>query len=196
MRSVRLGVWVLAGVCASCAGLLGCATTGGAEGGEVVAAQAQRARLKNLSHQGLEAASFDLNRDQQADQWRLSEGDKVVRVERDVNFDGKADMYVYPNSKGEPLEEELDLDVDGVIDVVNFYRGGVLSRKEVSPDFSGKFTVVKFYKVDGMLERLEQDSNGDGKVDWWEYYEEGGAVRVERDGDGDGQPDGVQGEGR
>jgi hypothetical protein len=37
--------------------------------------------------------------------------------------------------------------------------------------------------------RVESDSDGDGRVDYWEYYKNGKLARQGSDENGDGQPD-------
>lgn len=149
----------------------------------------ERARFSNLVVSGRDVREVDLNGDSKPDQWYIQAGSTVVRVERDLNFDGRPDAYEYPDASGQPVEEEMDLDVDGIIDVVNYYNGGLLTRKELSTDFTGKIAVVKFYDTEGELSRIERDSDNDGKVDVWEYYQSKRKIRTGRDVDGDGAPD-------
>ncbi|MEM1349821.1 MAG: hypothetical protein AAGI01_14765, partial [Myxococcota bacterium] len=66
---------------------------------------------------------------------------------------------------------------------------GVDSRKELALDIGGTFTVFKFYDAKGLLLRVEQDDDADGKIDRWSYFEAGRRVRIGWDDDGDGQPD-------
>jgi hypothetical protein len=148
-----------------------------------------RARYGNLKTDGYEPKEFDLNLDGKPDQWKYAAGGTVVRIERDLNFDGIADVFEYPNAQGEIVEEEMDLDVDGVVDVVNYYRAGVLHRKEMAVDFSGAFSVVKYYDTLGKLTRVERDSTGNNRVDTWEYFQDDEKIRTGRDINGDGTPD-------
>ena len=166
----------------------GCAT-GAGEDDELSGPRPERARYKNLSRSGRDVAEHDLNRDTEPDQWAISAGGRLLREERDMNFDGAVDVYLHYSPSGDLLEEEMDLDVDGLIDVVNIYRSGVLVRKEMSIDFRGQFSVVKYYATDGTLSRIERDSNEDGKVDTWEYFQDNKLIRVGRDVDRDGSPD-------
>lgn len=175
-----VGVW--AAFATACAG-------SDADDDENPKAKQERARFGNLSRFGRDVRDFDLNRDSEPDQWRIADGGRVVREERDLNFDGLPDMYIHYMPSGEKLEEEMDLDVDGKIDVVNHYRSGKLARKELAVDFRGRASVVKYYEVSGALSRIERDSNEDGRVDIWEYYEDDKIVQVGRDLDGDGTPD-------
>ena len=147
-----------------------------------------RMRNGNLSRAGFAVKSFDLDRDEKPDQWILTRsGEK--RVERDLNFDGRVDMWQYTGKDGSIAEEEMDLDLDGKVDLVVYYDKGVVTRKEISVDFSGKFAIVKFYDDNGVLLRIERDENNDGAFDVWEYYEKGQRVRIGWDTDEDGEPD-------
>lgn len=151
-----------------------------------------RARNGNLVRDGLNVVPMDLNRDDRPDQWTLTDAaGKTVRVERDLNFDGTVDIWQYPNPEApeDIVEEEMDLDKDGRVDVVAFYDSGVVIRKELALDFSGTFTVFKYYDAKGKLLRVEQDDDGDGQIDRWSYFEDGRRVRIGWDDDGDGQPD-------
>ncbi len=149
----------------------------------------ERARFKNLKTKGLTVTPVDLNQDGDPDQWKISSQGRVVRNERDLNFDGKPDVYQYVNDAGEILEEEMDLDVDGTIDVVNYYRSGVLTRKEMSVDFTGAISIIKYYDANGQLTRVERDTDNNNRIDTWEYYQDNVKIRTGRDLSGDGTPD-------
>lgn len=164
--------------------------------GDAVAAAAQakaeevhRKRLENL-REGLDQETFDLNQDGEIDQVYFRDGDVVARIERDMNFDGRTDLWQYPDAAGRVVEEEMDLDLDGTIDLVAFYEDGVVTRKEMSVNFDDQFTLVKFYNNKGKLLRVQRDKDGDGKTDIWEYYGANGQrQRVAWDENKDGEPD-------
>ncbi len=170
--------------------LLGCgAETQKEEGKLPLGGQGkERARNENASRSGWSVTTFDLNQDDKPDQWILSKNGKK-RIERDLNFDGKVDLWQYPDESGSIVEEEMDLDLDQRVDLVIFYSKGVMTRKELSTDFSGLFTIVKFYDTKGKLLLIERDEDGDGDVDIWEYYESSRPVRTGWDTTGDGKPD-------
>ena len=172
--------------------LTGCA--GGSEADKVESGlgfvpNIERARYKNLKTDGVEITPVDLNGDGKPDQWKVSASGRVVRVERDLNFDGRVDAYLYTNDAGEVFEEEFDLDVDGVVDVINYYRQGVLTRKEMSVDFTGDITIIKYYDSKGKLTRVERDEDNNNRIDTWEYYQDEIKIRTGRDISGDGTPD-------
>lgn len=150
-----------------------------------------RKRRDGLSREGKQVETFDLDRDQKADQWEVrSEEGELLWIARDMNFDGQVDVWQYPDADGEVVEEEMDLDMDGTVDLVTHYKGGEIRRKELSVNFDEQFSIVKFYNKKGNLLRVERDEDGDGEIDVWEYYDSNGnRERIGWDDNGDGVPD-------
>ncbi|MCK5807945.1 hypothetical protein KAH37_03055 [bacterium] len=109
--------------------------------------------------------------------------------EMDLNHDGKIDVYRFFNKKGMIDKEELDLDFDGKIDAVDHYRGGIVRKRELAMRFSEQPTIVKYYDEKRKLIRLEEDQSQNGKIDYWEFYDSGILNRIEKDTDGDGKSD-------
>ncbi len=169
--------------------IAGCASWGSEEDESTEESQLERARHGNLSDAGLEVDRADLNGDDRPDQWRYYDGDRLVRVERDMNFDGDIDMWQHYNEEGELIEEEVALDRAGHVDVVAFYEDGRLRRQMMASGFDGSFPIERFYDNQERLLRVERDSSGDGQVDVWEYYDDGERQRIGWDTSGDGQPD-------
>jgi YD repeat-containing protein len=172
------------------AACLGAAACGGDAEVADPDASLPRARNHNLGSGGLSIQEYDLDRNGQPDQWYYTADDtgQIVRVERDIDFDGRVDLYEHWQG-GELVEEEMNLDFDGQVDVVRFYRGAELTRRELSTSFDGLFTMAKFYDAQGQVLRVERDSDRDGRVDTWEYFENGQVIQVGRDADGDGSPE-------
>ena len=152
-------------------------------------ATGERARYGNLKRDAYKVQAIDLNQDGEPDQWTVKDASQTRWIERDLNFDGRVDLWQYPGADGEIVEEEMDLDLDGYVDVVVYYDAGVVTRKEMSIDFAGVFSIAKYYDKQGNLLRVERDDDGDGLVDVWEYYEKNQRVRIGWDENGDGQPD-------
>jgi hypothetical protein len=152
-------------------------------------AQPPRVRYGTLDRNVLRAESVDINGDGTSDQvrWMTASGAHLM-TERDLDFDGAADMYDY--FEGNALvEQEFQLDFDRAIDLVVYYAGDRIVRKQMSTSFDGQFNLTKIYDASGMLESVERDSDGNGRVDVWEYYVQGTLSRVGLDTDGDGRPD-------
>jgi hypothetical protein len=149
-----------------------------------------RARAGDLKRDGYAVEAVDLNQDEKPDQWVVKDSARTVRIERDMNFDGKVDVWSYPAKDSDQIvEEEMDLDLDGRVDLVVFYQNNLPTKKHLSLDFSGKFSITKFYDQQGSLLRVERDEDGNGVADIFEYYENNQRVRVGWDETGDGQPD-------
>ncbi len=135
----------------------------------------------------------DLDHDGKPDLWRITrkmpDGKEVlVRIERDLNGDGKVDIREYYDADGNLEKQVVDLDFDGKPDIVLYFEKGQLVRKEYSFGFDGKPHAWNYYEKKQLV-RKERDENGDGKVDYWEYWENGEIDRVGFDTDGDGKVD-------
>ncbi len=119
----------------------------------------------------------------------VAEGkERVVRIERDLNGDGKVDSWEAYDEDGNLAKAVYDMDFDGKPDLIVTYEKGQLVKKEIAPGFDGRTRVIAYYE-NGKLVRKERDSKGNGKIDTWEYWENGELDRVGYDEDGDGQVD-------
>ncbi len=169
--------------------LWGCSSSSSAVVDDGEPERPERARYHNLVTEGLEVEQTDLNGDDQPDQWvyRNDAGD-VVRIERDMDFNGQVDMWQHFEG-GEMVEEEMSLDVHPSVDVVSFYREGKLVRQLMASQYDETFPIEKIYDGNEELLRVERDSSSNGRVDVWEYYEGGERSRIGWDTTGDGQPD-------
>jgi hypothetical protein len=148
-----------------------------------------RMRFGTLDSSLYTRRSADINGDGRPDQfaWFDAAG-QLALIERDLDFDGRSDMYEY-HQNGAVVEQELLLDFDQTIDVVVWWDGGRIMRRDMSTTFDGQFNLTRFYDAEGVLERVERDSNADGRVNVWEFYTGGELVRIGEDLDGDGRPD-------
>ena len=61
-------------------------------------------------------------------------------------------------------------------------------RREESSNFLGLMSARKHYEGES-VSLIEQDTDGDGKFDTWEFNEEGKLVKIGRDTTGDGRED-------
>ncbi|MCY1023745.1 hypothetical protein [Pyxidicoccus sp. MSG2] len=140
----------------------------------------------------------DVNGDGKPDVWTYivkdpgtggaPEGDRKVRQELDLNWDGRVDLTRYFDATGEQTRETLDLDYDGKVDATYFFEKGINTRRERDVNGDGRADSFTFYEG-GTLVRKERDTNSDGKVDYWEYWEGGQVDRIGEDLDGDGTVD-------
>jgi len=142
---------------------------------------------------GEKVAAFDLDRSGKASLWKytvvVGEGkERLLRKERDLNGDGKVDVWEAYDEDGNVTTQAYDLDFDGKPDLVITYEKGQLVKKEYAPGFDGMARTTAYYEG-GKLVRKERDTKGTGKVDTWEYWENGELDRVGVDLDGDGEVD-------
>lgn len=64
---------------------------------------------------------------------------------------------------------------------------------EIDSNFDGKIDQWQYFNSSGILEKAEYDTNHDGKADRWEYFDATGKLtRIEIDRNFDGKPDVVQ----
>jgi len=112
----------------------------------------------------------------------------MVCREIDLNHDGVKDVVRYYTDEARPLREEADRDFDGRIDSVNFFENGIVVRREIDQNHDGRVDTWSYLER-GVITRGERDANGDGRKDHWEYFENGRVIRVGEDLDGDGRVD-------
>ena len=113
-----------------------------------------------------------------------------------TGVEGAKDMKELVLEREEPesglVVQEVDLDVDGNVDVYNYYRkrssDRLLVRKEVDLNRDGKVDLISFFDDDGRLKKEQMDSDYDGHFDWTDHYQEGKRVMSEYDTETDGRP--------
>ncbi len=138
--------------------------------------------------------------------------DKIIKNFIDKNQDGSADMEVFFDKSQEKTRLISDSDFDGKKDVWQFYQDNKLSRVEKDENKDGQVDCVEHYNQAGMLEKIEEKSQGktlltwfydsreipirgeedktcDGKIEIWYLYENGVLKQVREDTNGDGKPD-------
>lgn len=178
---VAVLLWVL---------VAGCGGTQSVEE-EATVSHPPRARHGNLPT-GLRSEAADLNQDGVDDQFAYYRGSQLVYSARDLDFDGRVEMFEHYAADGTVSEQEFQLDFDDAIDLVRYYREGVLWRKEMSQTFDGQLTMVKTYDAEGNHLSTARDSDLDGRIDQWLNYEDGRLFSVAYDLDGDGNVDNLE----
>ena len=110
----------------------------------------------------------------------------------DRNNDGKPDRWIYLKSNPGFLIE-ADNNFDGVIDyILETDEDGRKVFESIDSNFNGIMDTF-FYYENGVLVRKEIDSNSSGRIDIWVYIEEGVyVVRIERSTNDDGVIDFVK----
>ncbi|MEZ4318987.1 MAG: hypothetical protein R3F61_15845 [Myxococcota bacterium] len=88
------------------------------------------------------------------------------------------------------LQQEVDLDIDGRPEIINYYReratDRLLVKKELDLNQDGRIDLVSFFDDEGRLKKEEMDSDYDGKFDWTDHYRDGKRVMSEYDTETDG----------
>lgn len=148
---------------------------------------------------GKEVATFDLNRDRQADVWKLfakveQKGTTVTVLtckQVDLDFNGKKDLVVRYAETGAILTEEYDFDFDGSFDARFHYdpQTGKRFLVERNTGFDPKPDMWEKYDAEERLESIRRDRNGDEKPDYWEQYRDGRLEAILYDDDYDGRVD-------
>lgn len=159
--------------------------------------------------------SYDLNYDRKWDGWDYYQGDKLVRMERDTDFDGKVDQkrfffyeagrllrveedsnndgridwverYLYEGDR--LVRREKDLNHDGIVDGWLYVEQGMVAEVKEDRNTDGKLDLFEHYQ-DGILAQSEEDANYDGQIDTWKHYKGKSLERIESDQNKDGKPD-------
>lgn len=107
---------------------------------------------------------------------------------------------VAPEAGGLQVSREYDRDTgrleqlalerkDGSTELRAFMQGTRFERIEIDTNGDGRPDRWEFYDVRNVILRAEQSTRFDGTVSRWEHYEGGVIVRVEEDVSGDGRVD-------
>jgi hypothetical protein len=118
----------------------------------------------------LEQLVSDRNGDGKPDTWAFMEGTRIVRIEIDRDGDGRRDRW---ESYSKPLPDGSPTTIERA-DEANGPDGTTVTRHEIYDH--------------GVLRRVEEDTDGDGRIDKWESYEYGRLSRVDLDLAGKGKP--------
>jgi hypothetical protein len=141
--------------------LLGCSPSPPASGSSAAGVKATYSKTTGK----LELITYDTNKDGRVDAWSHMDGTRLVSMDIDRDFDGKADRGEY-------------FAADGSLEKVGMSRVG-----------DGRVDAWAFQGADGAMARMEVDTDHDGRVDTWETYRNGALASVEIDTTHDGKPD-------
>ena len=117
----------------------------------------------------------------------------LARQEKDLDGDGRTDLWEEFGEDGQVRQQTFDLDLDGKPDAILFFERGSLVRKEFAIGLDGRPRAWAFYE-DGQLVRRERDLDGDGKIDHREDVESRRAVGLTSGPDAATRPDGLAGD--
>lgn len=116
----------------------------------------------------LEELTSDRDGDGKIDTRAFMDGARVVRVEIDRDGDGRTDRWEYYAAGGDAGAPTIE-------------------RADEAGASDGRITRRMFYE-DGLLRRVEEDTDGDDRVDKWEHYTRGVLDHVDLDLAGRGAP--------
>lgn len=125
---------------------------------------------------------------------------RLELLQYDTNDDGKFDTVAHMEGVGLKYIE-IDRDHDGTFDRWEYYVSApgtvgaarspdgrsVMDHAEEAGGPDGQIVRREFY-VDGLISRVEEDSNLDGTFDKWELFETGILRRMDLDLEGTGRP--------
>jgi hypothetical protein len=106
----------------------------------------------------------------------------------DLNFDGVVDMVRRYDALEALIEQQVDANFDGTIDRTDFFEDGLLTSRSSDEDGDGAADTTRHYR-NSQLYRSEIDTDGNGNPDEWRFYEEGEILRIGLDTTGDGDID-------
>ena len=114
---------------------------------------------------------------------------KEVCRTSDLDHDGKPDLFEYYDPSGGLRRREGVFDDSGVVNLIEYYEGGKLVRKELDTTGQHRIDTWDFFDpATGKRVRRERDSTNDGTIDqWWTW--DGEKVTIAIDKNGDGKPD-------
>jgi hypothetical protein len=123
---------------------------------------------KSTGH--LAKIEFDANKNGKNDTVSYMDGARIVRVELDLDENGKVERWDIYRPDGKLDRVGLASRNDGVMDSQAFYDlAGALDRIEISTKRDGRFDRTEFYR-NNLLVRSQDDTNGDGRPDKWDDY--------------------------
>jgi hypothetical protein len=158
-----------------------------------------------LDHESCEESGnrveiLDTNNDGKPDIRRVFDKKSQREICRvvDLNHDGKPDLYEYFDGNGAVRRREFCYDDTGVVNAIEHYDAGVLTKREYDTSGQHKIDTWDYFEPGLPMDpktgrplhpsRRERDTNGDGHVDqWWTW--QGTKVSIARDTSGDGKPD-------
>lgn len=148
---------------------------------------------------GKNVVTYDLNRDQKPDVWKLykvedqggTKLDLLTCKQVDFDHDGRKDWVVGYTPRGSNAFEKADFDYDGRFDMSAIYdvKSGKRVEVERDSDFDGRYDVKEIYGKDEKISAVRRDRDADGSPDYWEQYQDGQLVAILYDDNFDNKVD-------
>jgi antitoxin component YwqK of YwqJK toxin-antitoxin module len=128
----------------------------------------------------LKMLTFDSKKDGKIDTWTYMEGDRIARIEQDRDGDGKVDRWEYYDAQQRLSKVGMSSVNDGKVDRWAYPDAeGRLARIEIAVARDDKITRIEYYEPGNQAPaRVEEDTDGDGKIDKWETYRNGSLATV------------------
>ena len=119
----------------------------------------------------LQLLKYDSNGNGVIDTWSYMDGARAVRIDIDVDEDGKIERWEYYGASQKLEKVGFSRAKDGKEDAWSFPgAAGAIERIEMSTRRDGKVSRVEHFKSDRLV-AAEEDSDQDGKTDKWETYD-------------------------
>jgi hypothetical protein len=183
LRTVKASLWLA---------LAGVLTLAAAACSDPDAARARRTTIPTYDKKTgrLTELTFDRNKNGVVDTWTEMDGNRPLRARIDTDEDGTIDRWEYYDDKGALLKVGFSRRHDGTPDAWAYAGpGGKTARVEIaSSGDERKIDRREFYDGDRLI-RVEEDTDGDTRIDKWESYEHGALKTAAMDENGDGIAD-------
>jgi len=134
--------------------------------------------------------TYDANKNGTIDTWTDMDGTKPLASRADLDEDGKIDRWEYYDDTGALTKVGFSRKQDGAPDAWAFAGpDGQIARVEISSTGDPNRIDRREVYANGVMIRVEADTNGDGRPDQWETYKTGALETAALDENGDGRPD-------
>jgi len=143
----------------------------------------------------LTTLTADLNKDGTIDTWTYMNGSIPLRTEQDMDGDGKIERWEFSGTDGTAVNVAVSRRKTGKPDMwTHLDAAGEPERIEsASVDLGTLGQTPRIDRIEiytaGRLTRVEEDTDGDGRMDKWEQHNGSVLTWVEYDRDKDGKPD-------
>lgn len=118
----------------------------------------------------LSKIELDANKNGTNDTVSYMDGTRVIRVELDLDENGKVERWDFYGADGKLEKVGFASKDDGVMDSQAFYdSNGATRRIEISTRRNNRFDRTEYYDKKALV-KSEDDTNGDGRPDKWDFY--------------------------
>jgi len=133
----------------------------------------------------LSSSTRDTDTDGKPNIWQTYADGCAESIEEDTRHTGRIDR-IRTFCGGLLVKVIYDADGDGFKETITLFEEGKACRQTEDCNRDGKPDVTIYFNAKEEKERVESDTNLNGRIDTWEYYKDGQLARVERD-DGKGE---------